>query len=236
MTFPGSPYLPADGFWTEYAAYTITGYYHPDTGQLDTYTPVRIPAVDRRVTWINTGNTRVPELTRVFTALGVSPPPDWRDTCDSLVDSPGFAPGGAGFIGEGGTYNAGANNAALIQQPEPQLPLVDTDYMASVDGTSVVNYYDKTSGAVTSSVTMPWRFRNLGKGTGPGNTFWWPQYPNQLRTLLIERPDTFVSENVYNYLWAKGVGLLMEWTIARQQDNNGLGWMRQIIGHAAMNL
>ena len=54
------------------------------------------------------------------------------------------------------------------------------------------------------------------------------QFPNQLRTLLIERPDTFQNENVYNYLFAEGIGLLAEWTISRQKDNTGSGWMRQI--------
>lgn len=234
MNFPTSPYWPmAQGSWAEYAAYTITGYFHPDTGELDTWTPAHLPANDCRMTYVAIDDGLVPKVARVMTGIGVAPPNTWRDTCNSLIESPGFAAGGGGYIGESGTYaNYGTppqNSTAFIQQPEPQLPLNDTDYLTAVDGLSIVNNYDKGTGRIIGSENMQWRFRNLGKGTGPGSTFWWPQYPNQLRTMLIERPDTFVNENVYNYLFAQGVGLLMEWTISRRRDNTGSGWMRQII-------
>ncbi len=219
--------------WVEYACYTITGYYHPDTGQLDTWTPVRLPAGDCRMTYVPIDDGLVPKVARVVTALGVVPPADWRDICNSLIESPGYAPGGAGYIGESGTYaNYGTppqKSTAFIQQPEPQLPLNDADYMTAVNGLSIVNNYDKATGNIIGSENMPWRFRNLGTN---GGTWWWPQYPNQLRTMLIERPDTYTGENVYNYLFAQGIGLLMEWTIARKRDNTGAGWMRQIIAHS----
>jgi len=218
----------------DYLAYGITGVFHPDTHMLDVKTATRLPQSDHRRTYIPLLDCPMPATAIVYTALGQPAPPDWRDSCYSLVQSIAAAPGGKGLIGEGGGFadyfapgTTPNRNCHVISQPEAQLPLDVTEYMQPVDGQCSGTSWNKDTGAATA-ISCPWRFRNLGPGPGPNGTWWWPQFANQLRTCLMERPDTFENESVYNYQFAKGTGLLCAWWIVRQRDNTGSGYMFQL--------
>lgn len=240
MYVPTHDYWPLGG-WIEYQAFSIGGYFHPDTFELDVYDAVALTAAQYpddyyiRKTFIPITDGPVPDFAIVYTHKDEVPPVDWKTSKRSLIQGMATHICGAGVIGEIGTYSDFGNHdlSSLALTPDPELPVDITDttvYTGHIEGV----YYNKLTGATTSS-SLDWRFKNLGLGKGPGNTYWWPEYPNQLRTYLEERYDTNTAANtgdtVYNQLYAKGVGPVNIWWGTRGPDNHllpGTGWMWQI--------
>lgn len=227
----GTQYWPLNNY-CEYRTYAITGYYHPSTMALDVWTRTYISGSDARHTFIQLPGAQIPTAANVYTAAGVAAPSNWYGNNDNLAQSVWTpANGGAGFIGESGTFGASwAPGLTVLQPPEPQLPLDITQYTTAITGTTYVTHFDPTTNAVTQD-SLTWKFRNMGIGTGPNNTWWWSQFPDQLRTALEERPGAAVGNFVYNYVFAKNMGPIDIWWGTRQSDNTVVnGWEWQVIG------
>ncbi len=227
------PYFPMQGA-QEYLAYSIRAKFDPKSGKLELMeAAVPLPVSDHKRHYVPMDGP-MPWTAMVYTPLGGALPMNWRDSCYGSIQGWGSAPGGKGFVGEMGEFTeyftpgTTANRYChLFQQPEPELPVDVGDYKAWVDVPVLGNRYHKDTGEVVA-ISCPSRFKNLGPGPLPGGVWWWGQFPNQLLTCLMERPDTFDSEDIYNYCWAKGVGLLSAAWIRRERDNTGRGYMFQL--------
>ncbi len=250
MITPTCDYWPmapkADGTlrWAEYRSYQIEGYWHADTMQLDigpitknadgtwkiSNGKLYLPGHDIRRTYVPLTRDQKPRVAIVYTAAGVAVPDNWEGKCDTLVQGVYTADGKQGFVGEMGTLGASWTNmnTADAWTPEPECPLDPGDYLTPTDGVCNWQAFDPATGVYTEGV-IPWRFKNFGVG----NCWWFDTYPNQLRTALMERPDTFDGENVYNYLFSSGHGLLNCWWGQRNKDNTVTqnAWAWEIIQH-----
>ncbi len=231
----GTTYWPLNN-WCDFRTYAITGYMHPDTMALDVWSRTYMPGNDLRHTFVPIHGAQIPTVAFVVTPVGVPAPPNWYDLHDNnLAQSVWSADGKSGYIGESGTFGATwAPGSTILLPPEPEVPLDATQYTTAITGTTNVTVFAPNTNAVTAS-TLAWKFRNLGPGPSPNGVYWWPQYPNQIRTALEERPDTNKQspsyDIIYNYLLVAGIGPVDVWWGTRQADNtvtNGYEW--QVIG------
>lgn len=228
-----SPYWPMPG-WCEYHGNAITGIYHPDTMELDVWTRVPHPEWDRRHTFIPVPVSLIPTMALVITPAGTPAPANWMGTTDTLAESLWTTTGKDGWLGEVGTFGAHVDYSGVptvMIPPEAELPVDPASMMVASTHTTAITIY--TNG-VASQSSLIWKFRNLGVGKGLNNTWWWAEYPNQLRTTLEERPDTNMQtpdyDTVYGYLWAKGMGPIDVWWGTRAKDNTVSGYEWTIIG------
>ncbi len=226
------PYFPRT-VAQDYYAFSVTGKFNPATHMLEVTSAARLSESDHRRHYVAV-DFPLPWTAMVYTEMGGTLPLNWRDVCYGSIQALGAAPGGKGFIGEAGEFTEYFKpgtpvnpNCHLFMQPEPELPVNVTEYRTPVDVAVSGNRYNKLTGEIVTEA-CPCRFRNIGPGPNANGTWWWPQFPDQLLTCLMERPDTYASEDIYNYCWAKNVGLLSAVWITRQRDNTGSGYMFQL--------
>ena len=224
---PTCPFWPLTAnSWVEYDSYTFPkSSYDPASMRISIDTPNVL--VDRfRRTHVPAPHLQYPAVAILDTRLGVVPAQDWSNVDRVLYQGLRAQTGAAAFIGESGD---------LTNEMWPPECEITVNPLAgeTITDTSVGNSYDPASG-MDVPFKVSWRYKTIGPGPGPNNTWWLSQYPDQMMTALEERPGTGGAQGhyAYNYLYARNVGVINFFWGPLNADNtisNGNQWV--ITGH-----
>jgi len=189
MITPTHPYWPlTPGRIIDFAVFRTTGQFHPATLHLD----VTSRALDQVKPYQSVVCLRIPSAKPTIALVQFEshlPAPTLADVDmdGQLTEGLWKPPTGAAWIGED------VNQVP----PLPKLPL-DTTVCPPWSGQSrAVNYYP--DGSNSGFTEVPWKFAVHHNGAR------WGAWPDTVRTALYE------SGNVFNYVFARGVGLVDYW-------------------------
>lgn len=213
---PQHPYWPlTPDSWIEYCFLRWDGGYNPHDMSIGIDGTTRHPEKSfwtsnefMRTTCVPSPiNAQIPCTMRVNTERGAEPQPgmSFRDKC--LYNGAWNEPGKPDFIGE-----IGSPDFVCI----PPLPIITARPIAGEEFTGTAKYagVNPATGLWFQGETN-YRYRTLSVGQS------WGQWPDVVRTALEERPEIGGGANdmVYNYVFARGVGLVDSWWGERQAGN-----------------
>lgn len=227
MITPSSAYWPlTPNSWAEYNYFTFgAGRYNPTTMGIEIDKAPVLTDQFRR-TCVAVQHIQYPGIAICDTRPGVVPLPDWSNVDKVLFQGLYNGPGNPQYIGESG------NDQDIGWIPECEITTSPITGEV-LTGTCTGNMWDKTTGAVQSSA-VNWKYKTIGPGPGVNGVYWWPQYPDQIMTALIERPEQSAGW-VYNYIFARNVGLINFWWGWKRADNTmdpAQSWEWQITSHS----
>ena len=197
-------YWPLTGF-IEYQVAAITGRWH-DSGHLDVLTSVPIPPEQhgyQRETYIDTGSM----VAKVTGDIGVA---QTKPVAGRTLYE--------GYGGDG--WGETLNNLDMIQMP-PILLLPENHTVGRVIN-AVSKIFAPTADHTWEAFYFP--SRNIVLGVGP-----WGPWPDCVRTALWENPEN-QNTSVYNYVFAKDIGLVNYWYGVKDAAGNVAGYQYYMIG------
>lgn len=226
MKLPSHTHWPmTPGSWVEYQQFDITGYRHPDSGMIDIWTST--PKVNNRTrfrrTHVVVPYPMVPCIAIVDSAEGVVADintPIWEKSLfQKLEDKGDGSPAWIGECGSAGGPRDQSTPPAWDVGPSGFYDIAEPELAINVtDGTVIETFHEKAglydwyTGIRTDYPPAKTVYVHTGRGPGANGVWWWPQYPDQIRTALTEyKPDGVTIHQAYNYLFARNVGMINYW-------------------------
>lgn len=194
-----SPYDPRiDGTWTQYEVYGIVGWFHRDTRQIE----IRLPAYPigmQTVVWRTIAGPNSPILGEMFFA-GPASSATLNTDGNGLFDQVQACNGVGLYIGEVGNPS---QPGFTMSPAEPKVPVNPTGH----EHYEIDHWVQNTvNGTPVNVGQMHTSFYAI---TGPGYAF--QGWPDCVWTSLEERPGDPNADYAYNYVFARGIGLVAFW-------------------------